>query len=174
MVTDFYEWRGAGYFEGRAPLSAMHKGGLFRRVYFGFNLEQFYLRFDLAHRIDTMPTGNGESPNGAGDSLEVQVEFLEPHHTRLAFFLNAPAEFTLLTSRDGTTFHPERGYRTISGKKIIELAVPLRDLGLEPRAEARLVIKILEAGLERERLPGHQPLVITVPDHTFESMMWKA
>ncbi len=47
IVTDFYEWRGAGYIDGQSPQGAMYKRpALFRRVYFGFNLEQLYLRFD--------------------------------------------------------------------------------------------------------------------------------
>src|SRR5207249_6950529 len=44
VVTNFYEWRGAGYIEGRPPLTAMYKGtAVFNRIYFGFSLEYLYL-----------------------------------------------------------------------------------------------------------------------------------
>ncbi len=38
----------------------------------------------------------------------------------------------------------------------------------------QLVIKVLEGGLECERLPADGPLTLRVPDETFEATMWKA
>jgi len=47
LVTDFYEWQGASSVDGRPPLSSMHsRQAFFSRVYFGFSLEQFYVRLD--------------------------------------------------------------------------------------------------------------------------------
>jgi hypothetical protein len=37
-----------------------------------------------------------------------------------------------------------------------------------------MVIKVMDGGLERERLPQYEPLVLQVPDETFEATMWKA
>ena len=139
-VTDFYEWRGAGYIDGQPPLSAMYKGrALFSRVYFGFNLEHFYLRFDP---LDGLPPASQTQGAPGTDTFasadhdtaveEVHVQFLAPHQVKLVFRMDVPEldRFTLLKSLDGITFFSEGTYDTIRRKKIIELGVPLKDIGL--------------------------------------------
>ena len=176
IVSDFYEWRGAGYMDGRAPLSAMYKGPpVFSRVYFGFNFDQFYLRLDPAEESRDSESSDADSHRHSTET-EVHVQFLEPRPAELVFALNQPdpPQFTLHGSVDGINVLPVRAYDTIRRKKIIELAVPLKDLSVELGSEIQLVIKVMAGGLERERLPQHQPLVLKVPDHTFEATMWKA
>src|SRR6185503_7341942 len=110
LVTDFYEWRGAGCIDARPPLSAMYtRPGLFSRVYFGFNLEHFFLRFDP---VDVRPGEETPPDNGLVASDEdmaatvVQVQFLEPNHLKLVFSLDdsQPERFTLFKSSDGISF----------------------------------------------------------------------
>jgi hypothetical protein len=88
--------------------------------------------------------------------------------------LTDPPRFIVLKSSDGISFFPGGTYDTIRRKKIIELEVPLKDLGLRLGSSAHIVIKVIDAGLERERLPQYEPLVLQVPDETFEATMWKA
>jgi alpha-amylase/alpha-mannosidase (GH57 family) len=178
VVTDFYEWRGAGVIEAQPALTAMYRApALFSRVYFGCSLDQLFLRFDFAEvspdeteEAIAVSTGN----NGGAPPLEVVVQLLEPHHAKLVFRLDAPEELRLFKSVDGINFVLDGVYDSIRRKKIIELAAPLKDLGCNPGSAAQLVIKVLEGGLERERLPPSQPLTISVPDETFEAKMWKA
>jgi hypothetical protein len=33
---------------------------------------------------------------------------------------------------------------------------------------------VMQGELELDRIPPHQPLAFTVPDHTFEGSMWRA
>ena len=170
-VTDFYEWQGAGYVEGRAPLSSMHRGSTyFSRIYFGFSLDRLYLRLDPVEYLTDMTTGKQD-----GD-LEIHAHFIEPRPAKLVFRLDLPdpSQFTLLLSPDGTVFSTARTYDTIRRKKIIELAIPFKDLGLEPGARVQLVVKVMQGDLELERYPRHRPLAFVVPDHTFEARMWKA
>ncbi|MEP6600486.1 MAG: glycoside hydrolase family 57 protein [Nitrospirota bacterium] len=180
VVTNFYEWRGAGYIEGRPPLTAMYKGtAVFNRIYFGFSLEYLYLRFDPAEAGSRSVPPTGEAPVGeSGGAMApvVHVQFLEPHHLKLVFALDLsePARFRVLKSSDGISFFPGGTYDTIRRKKIIELMVPLKDLGLRLGSSAHIVIKVMDGGLERERLPQYEPLVLQVPDETFEATMWKA
>ncbi|HEY3196887.1 MAG TPA: glycoside hydrolase family 57 protein [Nitrospirales bacterium] len=181
IVTDFYEWRGAGYIDGQPPLSAMYKRpGLFRRIYFGFNLEYFFLRFDLQavqSSEETPPCDNGPLDlDQVMAAPVVHVQFLEPHHVKLVFSLepSEPECFTLLKSSDGISFFSAAMYESIRRKKIIELKVPLKDMGVQLGSMVHLVIKVSDAGLERERLPPYHPLTLRVPDVTFEATMWKA
>jgi hypothetical protein len=80
----------------------------------------------------------------------------------------------LFKSADGSNYFHAGTYETIRSKKIIELMVPVKDLGFGPGSLVHLVIKVLEGGLECERLPTHGPLTLRVPDETFEATMWKA
>ncbi len=164
-VTDFYEWQGAGAVDGRSPLSSMHtQQEFFSRVYFGFNLEHFYLRFDPVPAVE------------GAESAEVHVQFLEPSAAKLIFRLALPdpPQFVLWLSPDGTAFSPARSFDTIRRRKVIELGVPFKELGLHAGMRVHLVIKVMQGDLEIDRIPQHRPLAFTVPDQTFEGMMWKA
>ncbi|MEK6602892.1 MAG: glycoside hydrolase family 57 protein [Nitrospirota bacterium] len=166
IVTDFYEWQGAGYVTGRQPLSSMHsRREYFSRLYFGFSLEQFYVRLDPLPPEET----------GDGGSADVHVYFIEPKPARLVFRLDLPdpPHFTLWLSADGTAFEPARSFDTIRRKKVIELAVPFKELGLQAGTRVQFVVTVMQGDLELDRIPAHRPLAFTVPDHTFEGAMWK-
>ncbi|TLY21699.1 MAG: glycoside hydrolase, partial [Nitrospirae bacterium] len=167
VVTDFYEWQGAGYVEGRPSLSAMHiRSEFFSRIYFGFNLDQLYLRFDPA----------ASAANDALGAPEVHVQFIEPRPAKLIFRLDLPEPplLTLMHSQDGTSFGVARTYDSIRRKKVIELAVPFKDLGLDPGTQVRFVVKVMQGGLELARIPHERHVSFTVPDQTFEGAMWRA
>jgi alpha-amylase/alpha-mannosidase (GH57 family) len=166
IVTDFYEWQGAGYVTGRPPLSSMHqRREFFSRLYFGFSLDQFYLRLD--------PLPSDETDDGG--PTDVHVYFIEPKPARLVFRLDLPdpPQFTLWLSADGTAFEPARSFDTIRRKKVIELAIPFKELGLHAGMRVQLVVTVMRGDLELDRIPSHRPLAFTVPDHTFEGAMWK-
>jgi alpha-amylase/alpha-mannosidase (GH57 family) len=178
IVTDFYEWQGAGYVDGRSPLSSMHaQREFFSRIYFGFSLDQFYLRLDplTAHVSEGRPAG-GEGTEDRGEPPEVQVHFIDPKPAKLVFRLDVPdpPRLTLWLSQDGTAFSPAHSFDTIRRRKVIELAVPFKRLGLLAGMRVQLVVKVMRGELELDRIPHHRPLAFTVPDHTFEGTMWKA
>lgn len=166
IVTDFYEWQGAGHVGGRRPLSSMHsRREFFIRLYFGFSLEQLYLR------LDPLPS----DATGDGGPADVHVYFSEPKPARLVFRLDLPdpPHFTLRLSPDGTAFEPARSFDTIRRKKVIELAVPFKELGLQAGMRVQFVVTVMRGDLELDRIPAHRPLAFTVPDQTFEGSMWK-
>jgi hypothetical protein len=70
-------------------------------------------------------------------------------------------------------FLPVRTLPSISRKKIIELALPFKDLDVKPGARVHLVVKVMQGDIELERYPQDRPLTFTVPDHTFEASMWR-
>src|SRR3989441_476929 len=167
VVTVFYEWQGAGYVEGRPPLSAMHsQGEYFSRIYFGFNLDQLSLRFDPAAAV----------ADDVLDTPEVHVQFIEPRPAKLIFRLDLPEPplLTLMHSQDGTSFGTARTYDSIRRKKVIELAVPFKDLGFGPGMQVRFVVRMMQGDLELERIPHERHVTFTVPDQTFEGAMWRA
>ena len=149
----------------------------FRRLYFGFDLERFYLRLDP--NVPEEPR-NGTPPEAVGtapppDDLEIQVQFIEPTPAKLVFPIEVPdpPQYMLWRSDDGTEFLPVRTGDSICRKKVIELALPFKDLDLRPGARVHLVVKVMQGDIELERYPQDRPLAFTVPDHTFEATMWR-
>ncbi|MBI3008741.1 MAG: glycoside hydrolase family 57, partial [Candidatus Omnitrophica bacterium] len=58
LVTDYYEWLEAGSFDTEEVGGTMHRSqGLIKRIYYGFDLERLYMRFD----ITGMENGNSET-----------------------------------------------------------------------------------------------------------------
>lgn len=178
IVTNFYEWRGAGSVEGQPLLSAMHKEPeRFRRLYFGFDLDRFYLRLDPNAPEESRSVISADVPERAQppDDLEIHVHFIEPTPAKLVFPIGLadPPQYMFWRSQDGMEFLPVRTFDSICRKKIIELAVPFKDLDVHPGARVHLVVKVMKGDIELERHPQDRPLAFTVPDHTFEATMWR-
>jgi hypothetical protein len=64
-------------------------------------------------------------------------------------------------------------YSSISRKKILELMVPRKDLGLDHGQELSLSIVVLEHGLEVARYPRQRPATLTVPGPEFDAAFWR-
>jgi len=103
------------------------------------------------------------------------VYFIEPKPVSLVFRLDLPdpPQFTLWLSPDGAASEPARTFETIRRKKVIELAVPFKDLRLQAGMRVQFVVTVMQGELERDRIPSRQPLAFTVPDQTFEGVMWR-
>ncbi len=164
LVTDFFEWRGAGNITTRPPLGAMWKAdGLFTAIRFGWNLEQLVLRFDP------------DDASAARQALEVDVTLQGPGGTfRLTFPFSTPGPKAFLLSRQSQDGWHEIGtYRSIGSQTVLELAVPWKDLHLEQGQTVQMSVIVREHGLEVARYPGHHPAVLTVPGPTFEAELWR-
>lgn len=166
LVTDFFEWRGAGSIRTQPPLGAMWKAdGLFTSIQFGWSLDQFSLRFDLDEMTHARQSG-----------LRVEIALQGPRDTfRLTFSLtpSGPQQFTLFQAAGPDAWQEIGPYHSISRRTILELAVPWKDLHLEQGQEVRMWIVVLEHDLEAARYPHHRPAVLTVPGPEFEAGLWR-
>jgi len=170
LVTDFFEWRGAGAIDPAPPLGAMWKSSrLFTQIAFGFSLTHLFLRLDQ----------NDEALEQL-DAAALELHFLAPLFAcKLVFPLTLPAPTTgtLWSSYqdDGSGLRlSEIGpCGTACRRKVIELAVPFKDLRLQPGDHIRMSLVVTQRGLETERYPRHYPLSLTVPDEHFEARQWK-
>jgi hypothetical protein len=165
MVTDFFEWRGAGSINTRPPLGAMWKADrLFAAIHFGWSRDQLVMRFDPD---ETSTTRQG---------LDVDITLQGPQFTfRLTFPLSSPGpEAFLLFRRTQTDAWQEiNSYRSINAHTILELAIPWKELCLEEGNAIQTSIIVREHGLEVARYPGHGPAVLTVPGQDFEAGLWR-
>jgi alpha-amylase/alpha-mannosidase (GH57 family) len=166
LVSDFFEWRGAGTIDPAPPLGAMWKSSrLFTYIGFGFSLDALFLRLD---------PDEDALAGLAGVTAEVHV-LTSAAASRLRFPLTdgAPDTFSLLSAVGDAPMTETGRYSTIARRKIIELAVPLKDLQAQPGEALRLGLVIMQDGFEIERYPRHQYLILTVPDRDFDAKMWK-
>ncbi len=166
LVTDFFEWRGAGTITTQPPLGAMWKAeGLFTAIYFGWSRDHLCLRLDPDDAAQSRQHGLG-----------MEITLLGPRHNfRLSCSLapSGPESFTLFQQGEGETWQEIGPYRSICRRTILELAIPTKDLHLEPGQEVRMSVLILEHGLEAARYPHHTPATLTVPGDEFEASLWR-
>lgn len=162
LVTDFFEWRGAGAIDPRPPLGAMWKAErLLAALYFGWSLDRLFIRLD--------PDGPAQAEPSAV-SVEIHLD-LAGNQYRLTFPFSSPDRY-VLSRADGAS-EREQACRSIARRTIIELALPFKDLHAEPGQELRFSVVMMERGIEIARYPHHRPATITVPGPEFEAMMWR-
>jgi alpha-amylase/alpha-mannosidase (GH57 family) len=163
LVTDFYEWHGAGTIDVSPPLGAMWKANrFFSSVFFGYSLDALFLRFD-------------PDLQAASGLHQVEVHISTPVREHRVVFPLDPTfnSFTLYSGVAGKPLSKAGEYRSICRDKVVELAVPFKDLELKAGQEFKMSVVVSERGLEVERYPRYHPLVLSVPDENFRAVMWK-
>jgi alpha-amylase/alpha-mannosidase (GH57 family) len=166
LVTEFFEWRGAGRIKTQPPLGAMWKAeGVLTDIQFGWSLDQLYLRLDPDKQAPTRQAG-----------LTVELQLQTPEHLyHLSFPLasSGPNQFLLSQKLANESWQEMGTYQSICHGKIIELAVPFKDMQLTPGQELRMTILVLEHRLEIARYPHHKPATLLVPGPEFEANLWR-
>ncbi len=166
LVTDFFEWRGAGRIKTQPPLGAMWKAeGVLADIRFGWSLDHLYLRLDPDEQVQTRQV-----------ALTVELHLQTPADSyRLSFSLAASeADHFLLSQKLASGTWKEIGsYRSIGHRDIVELAVPFKDLQITAGQELRMAIVVLEHRLEVARYPHHNPATFVVPGPEFEANLWR-
>jgi alpha-amylase/alpha-mannosidase (GH57 family) len=166
QVTDFFEWRGAGRIKTQPPLGAMWKAeGIWTDIQFGWSLDQLYLRLDPDEQ---------SRPRQAGLTVELQIQAPE-HLYRISFSLEPSGQhqFVLSQKLASGPWQEIGSYQSMCHQKIIELAVPFKELQLIAGQEIHMTILVLEHHLEIARYPHHKPATFTVPGPEFEANLWR-
>lgn len=164
LVTDFFEWRGAGTINPHPPLGAMWKAdGLFTAISFGCDLEHLYLRLDP-----------DEASQSKRQSLQIECQLHTPAHGyRLRVSLASPDRYSLARKQEDGNWQDIGSSRLIWLNQVLELALPFKDIHVEERQVLKLNILVFDNGLEIARYPHQQPAAITVPGPDFEATVWR-
>ena len=161
--TSYFEWLGAGILEVRDVAGAMHqidkRAGLVTSVRFGFDRERLFVRVDGTQRVVDLLAG--------GRVLS------------LSFATPAGVRFSVRQSlgRLTGTFADDRdpGGAVVAAGSVLEVALPLADLGLAEGQPVGFFIAVTDAsGTEIERHPEHRPIELVTPDAMFEARYWRA
>ena len=175
--TSYFEWLGAGTLEIQEVAGAMHQGdrraALVTRIHFGFDRERFFLRVDGAQRVVDLLAGG----------RELSLQFVVPAGVRFwvrqtvgrlsgAFWDRRPTARERLGD-DWVERGP--GGATVAAGSVLEIAVPLADLGVGAGERLAFFLTVHDqGGLELERHPEHRPIEVVTPDDLFEARAWRA
>src|SRR5690349_7709914 len=139
LVTDFFEWRGAGTINPNPPLGAMWKAeGLFSAISFGCDLEHLYLRLDA-----------DEALQGQQRDLHIEIQVQPPGHLyRLSVSLASPDRYMLAQQRGDGSWQEIGSSRLVGWNQVLELALPFKDIHVEAGQMLNLSIVVHGNGLE--------------------------
>jgi alpha-amylase/alpha-mannosidase (GH57 family) len=166
LVTDFFEWRGAGRIKTKPPLGAMWKAeGVLADIQFGGSLDQLYLRLDPDEHSQTRQ---------AGVTVELQLQTPEQlYHLSFSLVPPGPDQFLLSHKLANGSWQEIGPYQSICHGNIVELAVPFKDLQLTAGQELRMTVLVLEHRLEIARYPYHKHATFLVPGPEFDANQWR-
>ena len=168
-VLDQEEWEAGGYVDVSALFGAMHPPrGAVRRIWFGHDDRNLYLRFDLL-------------PRGTPRPLELAIFFSgspkQPGNGNLgfdpAFRLTAKAagaelELELHELTPEAHGRQPRWSGRARGGEALAFAVPFEALGHDPGETVEIVAVAHENGKPVEQLPPSGSIAVRVPGDVFE------
>jgi alpha-amylase/alpha-mannosidase (GH57 family) len=163
MVTDFFEWRGAGLIDPSPPHGAMWKASdRLSHLAFGYSLEALFLRVDVKAPPAHTPV-----------TAEWHVRTPSSHYKATFPLSTTGLDHFILWSSSAEAFQQVGRYTTIASQRIIELAIPFKDLALQAGQDFSVSLILSQEELEIERYPRHHAVSLTVPDRNFEARMWR-
>jgi alpha-amylase/alpha-mannosidase (GH57 family) len=160
--SNYYEWLLAGYYDASKSGGTMHRSeNVIRRIYYGFDLKNLYLRLDI----------NLSMKNDNVTNLELEIIILKPHLTKITVPFTVSAAIISVADKDGH-FREVKKIPDVAINKIVELAVPFRDLKVNPNDNLEFMTRLKEKGLELEKCPVRGTISVSVPPEDYEIIAW--
>ncbi len=167
-VVDQEEWEAGGYVDVSALFGAMHPPtGAVRRIWFGHDDRNLYLRFDL------LPTGRPRP-------VELEIFFsgspkqpsngnfgFDPALRLTAKTSGADVELELRELTPGAHLRQPRWADRATGGEAFAFAVPFEALGHDPGETVEMVAVAHEKGKPVEQLPPTGSIPVRVPGDVF-------
>jgi len=150
----YYEWSGAGFYRpGQRVGGSMYQGsGAFLQLWYGFSLEEMFLRLDPARGADL----RGE--------LRILVS-RGSEERPLRMKLDPGAESPVLDSSGAKCGFGRCG-------AIVELSLSQGALGIAPGDKVGMLVRLMRGDTEVDRLPRYGELKLTVHVETNEQAHW--
>jgi alpha-amylase/alpha-mannosidase (GH57 family) len=178
--TSYFEWLGAGTLEIHAAAGAMHqidrRPALVTLVHFGFDRDQLFVRVDATQPIIDLLAAD----------REISLKFVTPAGVRFSVRQTigrlAGSFWDRRVAAPGRSMNGDPwkdrgpGGATIAAGSVLELALPLADLGVAVGAPVAFFVAVYDAvtGAELERHPEFRPIELVSPDAMFEARYWRA
>ncbi|MFH1823872.1 MAG: glycoside hydrolase family 57 protein [Candidatus Firestonebacteria bacterium] len=168
-ITNFYEWSCAGIYEVAKSSSSIHRANtIVKSIYFGFNLETLYLRFDFNILLNSESFKN----------LNFELVFINLDSRKLVFEVN-PSNYEVKHS-----FYIKNDEKSewievvnldikISALKIVEISIPFKVLSVQEKDNITMILTVFKNKNEIEKWPPTGVVGLTIPGEDFESIMWQ-
>ncbi|MFA4966674.1 MAG: glycoside hydrolase family 57 protein [Candidatus Margulisiibacteriota bacterium] len=160
VVTNYYEWLSAGYFDVEKSKGAMHQiDTLLKAFYYGFSRTELFIRLDC--QIDFI----NEEPKQFSFGLITYT----PNEMKAEINNN---EMVLCRMGREENWEEIKKMNSFAIKKIVEFSIPFSDLGINPGDELQFCIVIMKDGKELERWPRGGVISLKAPTTTYEMEQW--
>lgn len=161
IVTDYFEWLGAGLFDLSRQASAMHASESFLHSFFyGFDRKAFYIRIDGEKSFD-----RALHPE---DMLDIYL--VHDGERRLTITLDG-SEGPLLKREEGSWL-PTAMICTWKVAKVCEVMIPLVALNLKSKDKMFASVTLSRDGQEVGRWPMDAPMVLAYAGPELELENW--
>lgn len=163
--TNYFEWINAGLLDAAKCGGTMHQSEtIIKCVYFGFDLETLYFRFDLALLSD----------NAYYQKMVLSIVFIEKGiKVSLPLFRDAgKSEYTVFEKKEDDSWSESKKEKAACFNKIIELAVKFKGIKAKQGDLLKIFAIVEKEGLIVERCPEHNPIQIILPDADYEYRFW--
>ncbi len=162
VVSNYYEWLHAGYYHTGHSGGSMHQvESVIRAIYYGFDLENIYLRFD---------TDILKLPEKISD-ITFKVIFLTPEGVDVVFSLEKDLKIKDFSIKDSKKDKSEQLNRLSAGK-IIEFAIPFGILGTKHGEKIEFVVVLERHNCEVERWPFQNTISLIHPSGDYFAGVW--
>ncbi|MCD6326587.1 glycoside hydrolase [bacterium] len=168
--TRYYEWLSAGMFDQQSGgRGAMHQvSALARRLYFGFDPENLYIRIDFM--------GSAADVLAAAGEMELVIDFTSPSRIRLGILpkgeSGSSAASLAVLSYEGSEWRQDKMLDSVAIDQIVELSAPLAVLGCKPGDRLEFAARLLRGGSVLESIPEVSAIETLVPSRDFEEEEW--
>jgi len=157
-VTNYYEWLGSGFYDISKIGGTMHQAqSIIRRIYYGFDMNNLYFRFDFDKEI--------QSPEQI-ECFTINIDVVFPYEARIKIIPGN--DFLVLSGSD----YKDKKIGKLAAKKIMELSIPVENLELKPNEELKFIVTVLKGGAEMEHWPIRSPFTLKIPSTDYKLENW--
>lgn len=165
--TNYFEWINAGLIDVSKYGGTMHQTEtIIKQLYFGFDLETLYFRFDIV------------LPSEAEDRKNLNLNlFFSEKKIKISLPISErqrEIEHIIYEQKVDGGWAEIKRQSQASLNKILELAVNFKDIKAQSGEKLKILSSIERAGLIIERCPEYGPIQIVVPSEDYESQFWTA
>jgi len=163
--TDYFEWTAAGLYSVEREQGAMHRvsGRLIRNVYYGFDLENLFVRID--------PEETEWGTNLAQISIRLLFQLEQPLVLHIDELQSETPRMRLLRGTARKSRSQVLG--SVARGQILELACPFDLLGLKQDDDVSFAVTVCRNNTIVQRAPENASFRLRVPSEYFEEIMWR-
>jgi len=167
LETTYYEWLEAAYFDVATSGGTMHRAqSIIQNICCGFNLKTLFVKVALK-----LP----EAFEANKEKIKLVISKVPSPEARMEIPISdnkQKLKAYLYKRQDYGDWKMIKEIEEIAYKKILELAVLFKDLGIKEGEAFKLAFSIEEDGLVLERQPEAGPINLVSPTHDYESSNW--